>query len=133
MLTKKQKNNPFYMIEKIEFQKLAFRHVGCEIINLNYMQDIIGYNDELKTLTLAKQSYDLGRDDYKLSLGLLYEKDNIEHVLVIALSFNKKFKKMVEEDPQMRVIPITIEDLLKKDYGNALPTIIAEMINKKPH
>ena len=44
-----------------------------------------------------------------------------------------KFKKMVEEDPQMRVIPITIEDLLKKDYGNALPAIIAEMINKKPH
>ena len=127
MLTE-QENNPFYMMDRNEFKKLAIRYVGGEILSRE--RDLFGYNDELNTFIIAKKSYNLGSGDYYMALSRLIEKENTEHVLVIALSFNGEFKKKAEEDQQMRVIHITVDDLLKKDYETALPTIIEEMINK---
>jgi len=127
MLTEKQKNNPFYMMDRTEFKKLAIRYVGGEIINLE--RDLFGYNDEFNTFIIAKKSYNLGGNDYKISLSHIDEKKNTEHILVIALSFSKKFIQLVEEDADLRVIPVTVENLFKNDYESALPTIIEE-INK---
>ena len=132
MLTEKQENDPFYMMDRKEFKKLAIRYVGGEIINLIYSRDIFGWNDEFNTFILAKKSYD--PVTYREAHSFFYEdlggNRNPEHVLVIALSFNEKFKKKVETDVKMEVISITVDELFKMDCGTVIPTIIAETIKR---
>lgn len=130
MLTEIQKNNPFYMMDRTEFKKLAIRLVGGELINISGSRDIFGYNDEFNTFIVAKKSYDLGTNDYHKSLSRMLEKKNTEHILVIGFSFNGKFIQHVKDDPQMRVIHVTVEDMFKNDYESALPKIIEDMIKK---
>ena len=130
MLTEKQKINPFYIMDNIEFKKLAIRYVGGKIIN--YPREIFGYNDEFNTFIIAKKSYNLGSRNYYNARSYLSDKKNTEHVLVIALSFNGGFKKKVKEDLEKSVIPVTVDELLKEDYASILPQIIEEINNPTP-
>ena len=130
MLTEKQKHDPFYQMDRVEFKKLMIRYVDGEIIKSPYSNDIFGWNEEFKTLIIAKKGYEA--ITHRNARSYLMESFNrdIEKILVIALSFSEKFLEKVDADPNLEVINVTVEDLFKMDGKTAIPTIIEELINK---
>ena len=139
-LTEKQKHDPFYQMDRVEFKKLMIRYVDGEIIKSPHSNDIFGWNKEFKTLILAKKGYEpithrnarssfYANFNHHYSEGS-YKDSKIEKILVIALSFSKKFLDKVNTDSDMEVINVTVEDLFKMDGKTAIPTIIAETIKR---
>lgn len=124
MLSEKQKNDPFYVMDENEFQKSTIEHIGEKVITLEGMSGLFGYNKEFKTLIVAKKNYDLGVYAYETLKILSHKYGNVEHILVIALSFNDKFYDRAVADPQLRVMPVTVEYILKYDDRSALTTIM---------
>lgn len=130
MLNEKQKNNPFYLMDRTEFKELIVRYLGGEITKLSFSNDIFGYNDEFKTLIIPKKSWELGKNDYQLARSWNCERD-YEHILVVALSFHDKFMEMVDDDPKMEMLAVTVEDLFKTEGNSVIPALLENMTWEK--
>ena len=125
-LTEKQKNNPFYMMDRTEFKELIIRYLGGKIKKLLYSNDTFGYDENFKTLIVPKKSWELSKDDYRSARSWNCDRD-YDHVLVVALSFRDKFNEMVKDDLEMEVLAITVEDLFKSGGESVIPTLLEKM------
>lgn len=125
-LTEKQKHDPFYQMDRVEFKKLVIRYLGGEITKLSFTNDTFGYDDEFKTLIIPRKSWELEKNDYRIERSWNCNED-YEHILVVALSFTDKFMEMVTDDIKMEVLAITVEDLFKIEGKSVIPALLEKM------